>query len=1370
MAGRETEDELSNAAVAALPTPAGTPYRTPSRTSRKSRRSVTPPGIASSSPPALPTDKVEKRSKRASKEVVDENISMLDPRRFTPTLHASLVSEILALRRDQEDKLKYIDSLETSLHVVNEENETLKSSISETAKESRSLKRQLSLIEGGTSSALGELAREREEAVETAAETRRRLETAHKKARAQEEDSQRVHDLWAKEKDDWEEERRRFERKLHVAETRLKVVLQDVENLQAAQANGAMESDVEDNDVASARTQSITNSIRFSTVSGPGIGKINGVSLADELDFDDDDDYQTEVDAPQSVFSSPRHRRNISRDSVVSRHHQRNHSVDSQARPGSVARSRLFTNPGVLARLEGGIREDDETQLSTTTPEYTDVAVQYSPPPSPKLVLSKPCTPEPSVRVESVCGMESPPRGEMEIEANQSRKRVHINRPNVIDAPKLITHSMVSSGSQTAEPLSPPKTPLSPVEILTPEMKPRVAETKSTATQTEDAPKRKKVTPLLIPSISIVPPTSQPPTPREHRLPQYSKDVGCQVSILQPPCTTFQSVAVQTEEIRVDLRLDRLPRHLHPSAITSRPSSPAPKSQAEDKPFTPLPGHLPARNPRRLATKHSFIDDANLSPPATPSLAGSETHDTYPGNNDNGPLSPEQVPIRRPPRLSSLFAGFDVVSSDEADEFGDGEASDAEYRTALSAPNPRGVSDRHGKRTSASVGSMSPEYIRPSAGESQSGARQTRGTEVYSSFSLAGSRDSSIRKPSSRTPSAGMNSSSRASVMRKAAMIQNGIYTHQARSPSPSLSDIHEPPFPIPTRASSRQPAFSASAPSDGSHSPSRYGSGWYRRGPKASIHKSNSIRKVRSAAALPRGGRYRRQNSRSPPPMSPSEEAPESPELPPLPSNDITSPRNRDTGTARYKGHKPQRSTNTVNTENTNALSTSGSQQAPGVVSAIAHTMVGEWMFKYVRRRKSFGMADSSNREENSNDRHKRWVWLAPYERSILWSSKQPVTDSALMGKSGRKRELSFPSLFARLTINMTTVAIQSVLDVKDDNPIPKGESQIFNRSILILTPQRALKFTAISADRHYVWLTSLSFLAHSPHAVPDISPSLGLPKPAPPPDPELSKPKPKRVGIRDSIRLTKGRNPTLTARHDHNPAPVVHEEPEPVPTFPLHIETGELVSTPAHQRELSGDAAEPPMIPRFANGRAQGRVHERANQVVLHGRKRSNTGGHVPPPLSFRGFSPTASSMHASSNSTAGASIDTAGSSDVYGYGQLQASSGVTWGVSMAGSQRTSEASSSRPTGNFFEAIGTVRMEAFISPLSHAGPDDAGEEARYGVRRQSKERRRRRSRNRDSFTSRGTRGTRGTDLHSAGSRAGGDEDFFREDPFRGF
>jgi hypothetical protein len=68
-------------------------------------------------------------------------------------------------------------------------------------------------------------------------------------------------------------------------------------------------------------------------------------------------------------------------------------------------------------------------------------------------------------------------------------------------------------------------------------------------------------------------------------------------------------------------------------------------------------------------------------------------------------------------------------------------------------------------------------------------------------------------------------------------------------------------------------------------------------------------------------------------------------------------------------------------------------------------------------------------------------------------------------------------------------------VLDVKDTTPLHKSASHdpIFDRSILILTPERALKLTASNKERHYLWLKALSFLAQSgggPPHVPRLSP----------------------------------------------------------------------------------------------------------------------------------------------------------------------------------------------------------------------------------------------------------------------------------------
>lgn len=1020
MAVWETEDECSTPAVVSLPTPADTPYRTPSRSSRKSRRSATPP--KSSSPPPLPRDR--NGSKRSSRDVsTDESVSILDPRRFTPTLHANLVSEILNLRRDQEEKIRIIDGLESALHESKEEAETLQASAVSTAKESRSLKRQLALLEGGTSSALGELARERDEAVDTAADTRRRLEAAQKKLKSQENDSQRVHDQWAKEKDAWEDEKRKYERKIHVAESRLKALLDEVAAYQATHVNGthdATESEVEEsgreNDGTSIRTMSITNSVRFSTMTGAG--KPNGHSLADELNFDGDYDDETDYGGRESVISNNYHVRNGSRDSVVSRTHRRNQSTESLMRPASAARGRHLHH-STLERLEGDIiREDDETQQQQPPPvkvSYTNSGVQYSPPPSPKVVTAKPSTPEPPIaKLDRALEVESPPRGEWEIEANQRRKRVSVPRPLTIETPST-GRLMVNGSSQTAEePLSPPKTPSSPYREAppSPKSKPGTAML-SAATQTDIPPSLQpsflSQPPMQIPSISIIPPTSRPTTPREPLLPQLFKDFGCQVSILS--AVESKTVGVQTEEIRVDRRLDKLPAYLHPSAIVSRPVSPAAPQESpadESRQFTPVPGNVPPRNPRRLTSKRSLTDTP--SSPPIPSRELDETYDAYPGNNDDGPLSSQRAPMRRPHRISSLFAGFDVASSDEVDEFGDADLSDSEYRTALSAPRPKAGTNRPGKRSSGST--TSPEQVLPSRMSSGRASVRPFGTETYSAYTIPEGRDKRDSAGSSRSSAKAMSRSSiiapssRSSGMRKAAMIQNGIATHQ-RARSPSLPDPQEPPFPIPTRASSRKPPISVSAPSDGGRaSPTKGMEPWHRRGGR-NHYRAGSIRKVRSAAALPGKAKYRRHGSRSPPPFSPSTEAPESPDrLPPMPNNDITTPQSRDAHTKYKVHHQHQLSTNTANTAETGYGSVGSSNQTTSVVDAIAQTMVGEWMFKYVRRRKSFGVSDGKGGDDTSNDRHKRWVWLAPYERAILWSSKQPASGSALLGKAGRKRE----------------------------------------------------------------------------------------------------------------------------------------------------------------------------------------------------------------------------------------------------------------------------------------------------------------------------------------------------------------------------
>lgn len=215
----------------------------------------------------------------------------------------------------------------------------------------------------------------------------------------------------------------------------------------------------------------------------------------------------------------------------------------------------------------------------------------------------------------------------------------------------------------------------------------------------------------------------------------------------------------------------------------------------------------------------------------------------------------------------------------------------------------------------------------------------------------------------------------------------------------------------------------------------------------------------------------------------------------------------------------------------------------------------------------------------------------------------------------------------------------IQSVLDVRDDTPGPKQHGGLapYNRSILILTPARALKFTATSRDRHCLWLTALSFLCR---------PSIGnhevvtLP-PLPLHDVEILS---RRNPIRDSIRVAKGK-----ARARSNKA----------------------VATDENHKEVVSTAADAPSVPRYS----------------MHGRHRSNTGGR-PPMGGLRSFTqPIMPSANPSLTNT---------SSMIYGHG-----------FSDSGHRAPSQASSRSVVTNVFEAVGTVRMEAFVRGSSPLHPD---------------------------------------------------------------
>lgn len=234
--------------------------------------------------------------------------------------------------------------------------------------------------------------------------------------------------------------------------------------------------------------------------------------------------------------------------------------------------------------------------------------------------------------------------------------------------------------------------------------------------------------------------------------------------------------------------------------------------------------------------------------------------------------------------------------------------------------------------------------------------------------------------------------------------------------------------------------------------------------------------------------------------------------------------------------------------------------------------------------------------------------------------------------------------------------VNIHSVLDVKDDTPINRSAAShtVYDRSILILTPQRALKFTALSADRHYLWLKALSFLVHSSMDQPAVQllPTMSLQD-----DDNMirhSGSSLRRTSVKSSLRF----------RNDSG-----------------HTDTGAQVKDSGTSIYLAGgldervsDAASPPNIPRFS-----------------HGRVRSNTGSRLSrPSINSRAFSPNQQMPLAQ---------------PVLRYGDPNAvpQKPSLFSVNDSAndsSHHTSVIKGTAVAHNFFEAMPTYRMEAFVEP----------------------------------------------------------------------
>ncbi|KAI4150421.1 MAG: hypothetical protein LQ340_004090, partial [Diploschistes diacapsis] len=1229
-----------------------TDYRTASRAvSRRTSRRGTPSPMASST--ALPPGEDLGDPK--------EEISVLDPRRFTPTLHANLVSEILSLRRELENKNGLVLSLEEEVASVKDENTRLQDGIANHTKENRSMKRQMDALEGGTFSAIEELARERDKASESLAESKQRLEASQKKVRAQRADAERAQAIYERDRDGWDAERRILERRVHVVEGRLKTVLFEVESVQthghrrtaghdaaaaaAAAAGRPCSSERPVSRASGARSVASRHRDSFAneSVSGAHGSGPASKTLADELDFDDGSDRGSEGGY-------------ISAEALP----------EERPRPFSVQSHRQSTKARKLLGLavDG---EDEEEEEEDGKEIGKDVAQEFPAQAAERLDASGMPLP---VYADSSTQYSSP---SLSTEPDQQRLSTitEIENDHVLDAAAVSEQGdpaslfrqptpvvMVSCACQTIEvPPSPPETPTKDRELeRTAERTEMVAA--STQTVQDDLYYQRSVTTrdagsattATIPTIAIHAVASESDR-SSVVLPPHTSNASCQASIRAPAV----SVSVQTEGIRIDERLEKLPAHLHPSVI--QPFSPSP---------SPSPEPSKIGNSSSLAPRSSLQVRARSRPS---SLRRSIIEDQVPGRN-------------------SVDDGR-VWSEDE-----DGHVSDDSFLRRSPMKRTLGKVQDSWKLVSTDG----------EEGEAESEAEEETPKLPPLGFGRFGRSDRSARVPKSPQRKFEERSgkilepivTERPNDLKRTALISSGSAAHLQRGGSPGdpskplRPTAQDPPFPVPDRSSSRKLPWS---PGEGSGSPTPRDSREKIHGQGRLPTKRPAMRKTRpEPGSSQRSGN--RSRSRSPPPFESFADSLSS-IPPPLPENGITS---------RYApSFNPAKSAHEHHKSVTSAAETVSSDST-NVVDAIAQTMIGEWMWKYVRRRKSFGLPDTGKDEFDSaqgkdgmmtgGNRHQRWVWIAPYERAVMWSSKQPTSGSALMGKSGRKR-MCRPVGETMHRLIFSPVTITSVLDVRDDTPMPKGApaSSFFGRSMLILTPQRALKFTAKSLERHHVWLSALSFLSHT--AV-EAKETRGVQSAMPVPPANEAAP-PNIVGyrqvshptvpilrrhrIQDSIRVAKGKD---------RPGPAAKR----AFANPSVTSVNEWQSRPSE--ELVAHGAEAPQVPRRTVGASKRwntapksnpskslRSFSSSQKPSLYSiRSRRDSAGEVPPPpAAVQADAPLASSNgdHGSNNPN-----------------------GREGGLDSSSRRGTNRNASVHPRSgespNFFEAVGTVRMEAFV------------------------------------------------------------------------
>ena len=948
----------------------------------------------------------------------------MDARRFTSDLDNSLLQQIHVLRSELESKGKMIDSLEESLQQSKTEAAKLSEELHKRSAESKDVKRQLQLFENETLSALGDLARERDSAIESMGESRKRLEISNKKLRSQEEDAERFQAIRDKEQDQWTKDRQGLERKLHIMENRLRTM---VAEMVAAESLGGNRPPTSNSDYDGMQWAAKSDTFSIRSGSRPGSRMSNrsahegrdsrdfqgrapsrlsalhevgestsSLSLAAELEGEDSEpgdeieDIDLELPSPAALPEELSYRPS-------------RYSQDVKARKVMglpIDYNDTSRGEGGFAARGIGSNEDARSNIGTNGEilAYGENSSQTSAPPLSTTHSMRPTAPNTDAHTQTDDDFLY-----NHTSLHSSNIPASLLANNAPSPPVTIPWTHAHAGTQTA---NTQERPVSVSDTRAPALKAgSIVSTRATQTERDSLDEgrllpnasirmgtiiNKYSTNGDIPTIAIHPPGSRPPSSHTSvMLPPRTKNAGTLTSIDLP--RNVRSISTQTTQ----------PFSIVPPS--PRQASFTAISRIQERRKQPGASIPPKSSRRKLKSPPPLLK--NEPPPASPPL--STLQKMYPGGNDDGPLNDKhQFGPRRPVRSASILAGFsddnDDINHENNDHFSDDDYSVAPpIRKTLSKVKDswRLIPQSHQTELDR-IESMSDTEAQAEAGSSEpvnkAAPRESSDLTTSPKDVLPNTSRKIVNKPSTR----------------KSSLASNGP-SHIQRHRSPSVPSVSTgstgqvpPPFPVPTRSSSRKVPTSAS---DGAASPTPYATSFFttRRQQQQArpISKRKPLRKTQSAAAV------------TEPTMTPDL-------IPPLPK--YTKPNPPETPTTDRNGraqpHVLEASVSDARTQRFSSASpksptapTSVESQGSDVIHAVTQTMIGEWMFKYVRKRKSFGITENAQNEFDKGSvgatRHKRWVWVLPRERAVVWSEKEPTTTLAIGGKGARKRT-SFATL----------------------------------------------------------------------------------------------------------------------------------------------------------------------------------------------------------------------------------------------------------------------------------------------------------------------------------------------------------------------